>query len=229
MSGFHLRLHHFAIGQNDLGRIGLDGAFGHAVERLLTDLYRLAHLVHADDVARPDIAIVRDRHLELELFVAGVGHVAAQVPIDAASAQRRPGDAERDGVFGGEMADALGAIDPDGIAGQQVLILVDLRRHDVEQLLHALVEIDRRLHRDAADAEVGGHHALAGDVLEDLEQLFALAEAIEEDGKRADVHGVRAQPDQVRLDAGQLVEQHPQIHCARSASPAAAASRPPGQ
>ena len=44
-----------------------------------------------------------------------------------------------------------------------------------------------------------------------LEQLFALAEAIEEDGERADVHGVRAQPDQVGLNAGQLIEQHPQI------------------
>ena len=95
----HLRLHLFAVGQDDLGRVGLDGAVGHAVERLLADLDRLAHLVQADDVARPDVAIVRDRHLELELLVAGVGHVAAQIPVDAGSAQRRPGDAERDGIF----------------------------------------------------------------------------------------------------------------------------------
>ena len=110
----------------------------------------------------------------------------------------------------------MSAVDQDGIAGEQVLVLVDLRRHDVEQLLHAIEEIERRLHREAADAEVGGHHALAGDVLEDPEHLFALAEGVEEDGERADVHGVRAQPDQVRIEAGQLVEQHAQIHCARS-------------
>ena len=48
-----------------------------------------------------------------------------------------------------------------------------------------------------------------------LQQLLALAEAVEEDGERADVHGVRAQPDQVRLDARQLVEQHAQVLRAR--------------
>ena len=47
--------------------------------------------------------------------------------------------------------------------------------------------------------------------LEDAEDLFALAEAVEEDGERADVHGVGAEPDQVRLEAGQLVEQHTQV------------------
>ncbi len=41
--------------------------------------------------------------------------------------------------------------------------------------------------------------------------VFALAEAVEEDGERADVHGVRAEPDQVRLDAGELVEQHADV------------------
>ena len=69
-------------------------------------------------------------------------------------------------------------------------------------------EAERRLQRDAADAEVAGHHALAGDGLEDAQQLFALAEAVEEDGERADVHGVRAEPDEVRVEARQLVEQH---------------------
>ncbi len=44
--------------------------------------------------------------------------------------------------------------------------------------------------------------------LEDAQQLFALAEAVEEDGERADVHGVGAEPDQVRVDAHQLHHQH---------------------
>ena len=110
-----------------MGASALMRPSGHAIERLLADLDRLAHLLHADDVAGPDVAVVGDRHLELELLVAGVGHVAAQVPVDAARAQRRSGDAERDGVCGGEVADALEAADPDGIAGEQVLVLVDLR------------------------------------------------------------------------------------------------------
>ena len=46
-----------------------------------------------------------------------------------------------------------------------------------------------------------GHH------LEDAQNFFALAEGVEEDRERADVHGVRAQPDQVRIEAGELGEQ----------------------
>ena len=48
-------------------------------------------------------------------------------------------------------------------------------------------------------------------MLEDLEQLLALAEAVEKYCERADVHGVRAKPHEMRLEAGQLVEQHTQV------------------
>ena len=65
--------------------------------------------------------------------------------------------------------------------------------------------------RQAADAHVAGHHALAGDVLKDAKQLFALAEAVEEDGQGADVHGVGAQPDQVRLDAGEFLQEDAEV------------------
>ncbi len=119
----------------------------------------------------------------------------------------RAGDAEGDGVFGREVADALEAADPDGIAGEQVLVLVDLGGEVVEEGAGSdSKKPERRLQRDAADAEVAGHHALAADGLEDAQQLFALAEAVEEDGERADVHGVRAEPDEVRVDARELVE-----------------------
>ena len=60
----------------------------------------------------------------------------------------------------------------------------------------------------AADAEVAGHHPLAGDGFEDAKDLFALAEGVEKDGERADVHGVRAEPDQVRVEARQFGEKN---------------------
>ncbi len=53
------------------------------------------------------------------------------------------------------------------------------------------------------------------DHLEHLENLFPLAEAVEEDGHRANVHGVGAKPDQVRVDARQLIEHEPNPHGAR--------------
>ncbi len=74
--------------------------------------------------------------------------------------------------------------------------------------LHAVEEIERRLHGQAADAEVAGHHALAGYGFKESQNFFAFAEGIEEDGERANVHGVRAQPDEVRIEAAQLGEQH---------------------
>ena len=95
-----------------------------------------------------------------------------------------------------------------GLFGQQVLVLVDVAREARQELLHPIEPSERRLHRHAADAEVRRHHALAADRLEQTQHVFALAEAIQEHGHRADVHGVRAQPDQVRVDARQLVQQH---------------------
>ena len=112
---------------------------------------------------------------------------------------------------GERIADTLQAVDPDGVAREQVFVLVDLPGKMFRKVLNLLVEDRAAAPGEAADAEVAGHHALAGDGLEDAENLFALAEAVEEDGERADVHGVRAEPDQVRLDAGELVEQDAEI------------------
>src|SRR5437660_11175421 len=67
------------------------------------------------------------------------------------------------------------------------------------------------LERQPADAEVAGHHPLAGDHLQDLEDLLALAEAIEENRHCAQIDGVRAKPYQVRANARQLGEQHADV------------------
>src|SRR5579862_9443877 len=46
-------------------------------------------------------------------------------------------------------------------------------------------------------------------MLEDTEDLLTLAEGIEEDRHCADVQRVRAQPNQVRVQSRELVQQHP--------------------
>ncbi len=80
-----------------------------------------------------------------------------------------------------------------------------------DDALDAIEPARRRFQRQAADAEVTGHHPLAGDVLVNLHDLFALAEAVEEDGHRAEIDGVGAEPDEVRSDARQLGEQHANV------------------
>ena len=87
-----------------------------------------------------------------------------------------------------QVCNALGAYQPDGIAGEQVLVLIDCAQGSVGEFFHSREETQRRLQRQAADAEVRGHHPLAGDHFEHAQHVFALAEAIEEDGHRADVH-----------------------------------------
>ena len=71
-----------------------------------------------------------------------------------------------------------------------------------------LLPAARRLKRQPADAEIAGHHALPREHLEDAQNLFALAEAIQEHRHRADIDGVRAQPDQVAVQARELGQHH---------------------
>ena len=148
----HLRLHLLAVGQNDLRRVGDDASFRQPIERLQADAHALAHLLHAEDVASPDVAVVRDGHVELELLVTRVGHVTADVEVDAGSAQRRAGYTERDGIGGGKIADALEARDPDGVVLQQAFVLFDLRREALEERANLAVKVRRWFQRNAADA-----------------------------------------------------------------------------
>ncbi len=62
---------------------------------------------------------------------------------------------------------------------------------------------------ETANAEVAGHHALAGYALKDAQNIFAFAERVEKDCERADVHGVGAEPDQVRIETREFGEQYP--------------------
>ena len=54
-------------------------------------------------------------------------------------------------------------------------------------------------------------HARAGDRLVAVHQVFALAEAVQENRHRADVEPVRAEPHQVIQDARDLVEHHADV------------------
>ena len=66
----------------------------------------------------------------------------------------------------------------------------------------------RRLQRQPADADVAGHHALAGKHFENAQNVFALAEAVEEHAHRADIERVRAQPHQMAVQPRKLGHHH---------------------
>src|SRR6185369_12391131 len=104
---------------------------------------RLAHLLHPAEITRVDIAILTDGHFEFEILVAAIRHVAAEVPIDSATAQGSARGAERDGVLGGQMRNTLRSLTPDGIVRQQIFILVNLFFEGGRELLDAVQEADR--------------------------------------------------------------------------------------
>ncbi len=100
---------------------------------------------------------------------------------------------------------------PDAVLGEQSFVFVDVARQGIDHAPHAIEPVRRRFEREPADAEIAGHHPLAGDVLVNLHDLFALAEAVKEHGHRAEIDGVRSEPNQVRSDARQLREQHADV------------------
>src|SRR5207249_11712325 len=87
-------------------------------------------------------------------------------------------------------------------------VLVNTAREDVDERLDALLPTTRRLERQAADAKITGHHALPGIHLEDAQDVFALAEAVEKYRHGADVDSVRPEPHQVAVEARELGKHH---------------------
>jgi hypothetical protein len=81
----------------------------------------------------------------------------------------------------------------------------------IDDTLHALEPISGRLQGQAADAEIAGHHPLPGQIFENLQDFFALAEGVKENGHRAQVDGVRAQPNQMRSATRQFRQQHANV------------------
>ena len=182
-----------------------------------------------------------------------VGLLLAQVPRHPRSAQHRAGKAERLGALRRNHADADRALLPDAVVGEQRLVLVhalgEALREVVDEIQHRALAVgvqprdvfaaaDARLlvlrHAlgqvaiDPARAVVGGVHARAGHRLVAVHQVLALAEAVQEHGHRADVERVRAEPQQMIEDAGDLVEHAPGCTAPAAAPRCRAASRSPG-
>ena len=109
-----------------------------------------------------------------------VGLVLAQVELDAGGAQDRAGDAEVDGVLGRQPADAQRARDEDLVVGQQPVEVVGADQRLLDTPTDALLEVGRDVPGHAAGAEVGVHQAVAGDLFEEVEQVLALAEGVDE-------------------------------------------------
>ena len=91
-------------------------------------------------------------------------------------------------------ADVLRALDPDAVRGQEFLVLVDLGSDEGEKLLDVLFEAFVGFVQTAADAEGVRGQARAAVLLENLQDLFPVAESVEERRHGADIEGMCSEP-----------------------------------
>src|SRR5208282_2397357 len=118
----------------------------------------------------------------------------------------RTGDAQGDAIFRIQNADALGALNPDAVGGQQLFVLVELGQEEFAKLIAILLEAVIRLVEAAADAEGVRGKAGATILLEDSQDFFSIAEAVEQRRDGADIERVCSQPNLVTGDAAQFRE-----------------------
>src|SRR5207244_3574687 len=135
------------------------------------------------------------------LVVDRVGTIAAQVEGDAGAADHGAGEGVLDAEVLAGDADVGGALDEDVVEAEQVVVLVDLGLEVIEELGELFEEQRGQVPRDAADVDVGEGQACAAELLEEVEDVFALAEGVEEGGEGAHVQAVGAEADEVGGDA----------------------------
>src|SRR6476659_3529326 len=126
---FHLRLHALAVRQYHMWRVRLPRSGGHAVERLPYDAHALAHLFHTYFKTRIHIVRGTNRNFEIEFFVTRMWAILARIHIHAGSTDHRPGHAQLEHEIDGQQAHALGAVHPNRIGGEQIVILLNSLRH----------------------------------------------------------------------------------------------------
>ncbi len=178
------------------------------LEALLDDLQALAHLAHLDHAAVVGVTVDRQRHLELEVLVAGVGACLANVEVATGGAQAGAGSTPLQRLLGVVGGNALGTADEDAVLQRGLFILGEALGHPVEEFAHQLVPAARQVVGDAADAVPGRVHAETGDGFDHLVGALAVGEGEEHRCHGADVLDVGAQVQQMILDAEELGHHH---------------------
>src|SRR5204862_2227776 len=104
--------------------------------------------------------------------------------------------------------DAARALEPDLLAIEDRLVLVDPPREVIDEPTALGEKAGRDVLGEAARLEVTSMHADAGHELEQVEHGVALAERVPEHRDSADLERSRPQPDEVGVDAVELAEEH---------------------
>ena len=177
-------------------------------DALAHDAHRLAHLLHADDLAVVVVAVPPHRDVEIHLLVALVGLRLAKVPCRAGAADHDARETPLPAILERDDADIDVALLEDAVADDQRVEVVEHRQERVAEGLDIVDEVRRQVLVHAARPDVVGVHPRAGRTLVEDHQLLALLEAPERRRERADVHGLRRDVEEMREQAADLGVKH---------------------
>src|ERR1700722_3629075 len=134
------------------GRVQLLAALSH-------DLYRLAHLFHADHIAIVAVAVLADGNVEIHFLVAFVGLRLAQVPWRTRATHHDAGETPRPGVRQLDHADVDGALLEEAVSREQRFQIVANAEERIAKGFNVVDEFARQILVDATRTEVGRMHA----------------------------------------------------------------------
>ena len=198
----------------------VDRSIRQSGDGLAEDRGALAHLLHADEVTVVAIAHRADRDVELVAVVIEVGIGLAHVVIDTGATEIGTAQAPGDGVFLRDDPDVACAVEEDLVPGKKGINLVETDEEFVAELQQLLGETLGKIANLASNAGVARRETRPGEKLAKIVDRLALGEGVEEDGHRADVHGVGTEAEEVGRDARHLAADRADRLAARREFPA---------
>ena len=194
------------------------GALRHVLQALAHDLVRLAHFLHAAQIARVAIAGLADRNIEIHFIVHIVRLRLAQIPRHARGAQHRPRKAPIQRLVPSHDADIDRALLEDAIFGQQLFDIGEEFRKAFGIVPDILGKAFGHILMHAAGTEIIGVHARTAHAFIKFHQDFALLETPQRRRDRAEIDRESRDVKNVVEDAGDFREQHADIlpaqrHC----------------
>src|SRR5262249_53942065 len=100
-----------------------------------------------------------------------------------------------------QYADAYQAIHQDRVLRHQRFVFIHAFWEHLEEVAYCSFKLHRHIAPQPTRADVGGHHPLARTQLEDIQNILALTETIEEDRHGSQVETKGSEPDQMGGDA----------------------------
>ena len=200
-SGFGLTVP-YPVGHEQVGGIGGKGcAGGQVVHTLLQNAHRLAHFFHTAAVPGVDVAIAAQGNFKIHQIIGIVGFVLAHIVIHARTAQAGTCKAQPQRFVAAQNAYAHGALQPDAVGVEQGFVLFNALGKNIYKFLQAVHKTARHVLPHAADSRVGQGKACAAQVFKQVEQHFALAEAVQKNRHGPNIQRVGGKPKQVRTQA----------------------------